>query len=98
MSLPVVSKQSQMPQVISYLPAENPGYCIPHGKSLPSNFRPAQFGLAIVLMICGLASMVLGIVGIFTTTVPDSHLQGYVYHNPTTWVGADIWAGFFVSQ
>lgn len=74
------------------------GCCVPDGKSLPLSFRPTQSGFGFSMVFLGFASVVFGIVGIFTARgVYHGYQYVSYYPNPTAWIGANIWAGVFVS-
>lgn len=75
------------------------GCCNPIGRFLPLPFRPTQFALGICMILNGFASVIFGVVGIFTAYFishgSNNHI--YIYRNPAALIGADIWAGVFVS-
>lgn len=97
----------QQPQYVQQTQVVSPqktrqGCCSPVGKLLPLKFRSVQFGLGICMIINGFTGIIFGIVGIFTAYGRSRYWyngQYYysIYPNPSAWVGANIWAGLFVS-
>lgn len=95
----MIQQPQYVPQTqVAHSRKTNMDCCNPIGKFLPLKFRPAQFGLGICMILNGFASIVIGIVGIFTAyyVYHGSH-HITVYPNPAAWTGVDIWAGLFVS-
>ena len=69
-------------------------------KILPENYRKPCFAVGIILLLNGAISLIIGIVGFFTTSQYVYHYQSnyaFYYHNATVFTGANIWAGIFVS-
>ncbi|RDD39336.1 hypothetical protein TrispH2_008326 [Trichoplax sp. H2] len=91
---------AQQPQVMYQDQVVTTSCCIPSKKSLPFKLQPAQFGLGILLVLIGLTSLLVGIIGFFTnsylyTYQGISYNSTYYIYNMTPWIGADIWAGVF---
>ena len=93
----IQAQPTQQPQIVRSQPTRQ-GCCSPHGKALSIIFHPVQFALGICMILNGVTGVIFGIVGIFTTRYVYHGYNFYrIYHNPTAWVGANIWGGMFVS-
>ncbi|EDV20471.1 uncharacterized protein TRIADDRAFT_61174 [Trichoplax adhaerens] len=85
-----VQIQTQQPQVVYQ------ACCGNFGKILPENRRKTCYGIGVTMLITGIVSFIVGIVGIFTTAYSYYSHGHYIYiRNATVFVGADIWAGVF---
>ncbi|EDV20473.1 uncharacterized protein TRIADDRAFT_61180 [Trichoplax adhaerens] len=97
---PVPCTVVQQPQITYETQRVSTSCCIPREKALSEELRPAQLGLGVTLLVTGLVSLILEIVGFFTTyTVHTYSGNGYNYtyliYNPTTFFACGIWAGLF---
>lgn len=91
-------QQTQNQPAVVY---QHTGCCGNFVKNLPEKYRKACYAMGIILLLNGVASLIVGIVGFFTTSHRAYNYQYHYYYyfmNPTVHNGANIWSGIFVSS